>query len=232
MTEPPPLRTRPDGWPLSWPAIGVLASLFVVLAMLAGTVETLPGDLWVTTHLQRLHGQPWRTLWHIGDAFGTSGWIIWIAIGGLIVTAAMRWWNDVALLGAVLILRAAAFPIKSIVQSPRPTSAQVHLVEHANGFGFPSGHTLTAMALFGTIAVLMVRHLSWPLAPRLAGAIWVVGVGVTGFARIWSGAHWTSDVVGSVLLGTAAIAVAAKVQISTTDGRRIGMTGTRWEVTP
>ncbi|MGC4192745.1 MAG: phosphatase PAP2 family protein [Thermomicrobiales bacterium] len=231
-SAPLPAAFRDDGerFPLSWPAIGVLAALFVVLAAFAGTIGTLPGDLWVTTHLQRLHGQPWRTLWHLGDAFGTSGWVVWIALAGLVATAAMRWWNDVVLLGAVLLLRAAAFPIKSIVQSPRPASAQAHLVEHADGFGFPSGHTLTAMALFGTIAVLMVRHMSWPHARYPAGSIWILGVGTTGFARIWSGAHWTSDVVGSVLLGTVMIAVAAKVQVLATHGLRIGIADTPWEV--
>ncbi|MGB3330873.1 MAG: phosphatase PAP2 family protein [Thermomicrobiales bacterium] len=211
--EPIPERTgmRGDGWPLGWPVIAALAVLAVILAILAARIGTLPGDLWVSTQLQRLHGQPWRALWHVGNAFGTSRWVIWIALASLVGSSLRREWRDVGLLLGVLVLRLAMLPLKGIVQSPRPTADQVHIVEPVAGYGFPSGHTLTATVVFGTIAVLIVRHLARPWAARAAVAIWIVGVTLTGFARIWSGAHWTSDVIGAALIGTIAVAIAARI---------------------
>ena len=207
----PPAPRNADRWPLSWPTIGVLAVLFVALAILAGTVGTLPGDLWASIRVQRLHGHPWRALWHVGNAFGTSHWVVWIALTGLIVTAALRQWRDAVFLLGLVLLRLATMPLKTIVQSPRPTATQVHIVEAVDGYGFPSGHTLTATVLFGALAVLMVRHLPWAWTPRLAVGIWAAGVVLTGFARVWSGAHWPSDVLGAAILGIVAVAIAAKL---------------------
>jgi undecaprenyl-diphosphatase len=217
---PTPYLAR-DGWPLGWPAIGVLLALFAGLAILAGTVATLPGDLWVTHHVQRLQGQPWQTLARAGNAFGGSPWVIGGALLTLPVAAVLRWWDDVVLIIVILVLRLAAVPIKGIVQSPRPTADQAHIVEPISGYGFPSGHTLTATLLFGGLAVLLVRH--WPPGLRrwptmwidgLAAGGWAIAVICTGFGRVWFGAHWTSDVLGAALLGIACVGIAAAVRLS------------------
>lgn len=220
-SAPDPARHDADRWPLPWPAIGGLVVGFVILALLAGSIGTLPGDRWISTQIQRLgQGQPWRALWHVGNAFGTSQWVVWAALAGLMVTAALRQWRDAGFLVAVAVLRTAMMPLKGLVQSPRPTAHEVHIVEAVDGYGFPSGHTLTATVLFGAIAVLLVRHLPWPSTRtrRLAVSIWVVGVAITGFTRIWSGAHWPSDVLGGALLGVAIVAVAARIPYSSPTG--------------
>ncbi|MGN6031126.1 MAG: phosphatase PAP2 family protein [Thermomicrobiales bacterium] len=210
---PAPRAGDRSRWPLSWPAIGILSALFVVLAILAGTVGTLPGDLWISTQIQRLHGQPWRTIWHLGNAFGTSLWVVWFALVGLVVAASLRQWRDVSFLLGLLVLRLAMLPLKTVVQSPRPTASQVHIVQPVDGYGFPSGHTLTATVLFGAMAVLLVRHLPWRRSRPLAISLWAVGVAITGFARIWGGAHWPSDVLGAAILGVVAVAIAAKLDV-------------------
>lgn len=206
-----------DPWPpvwlgvLAWPGIIACAGLFTVLAVLAGTIGTLPGDRWVSHAVQRLHGEPWRVLWHVGNAFGTSRWVAVLALLMLIGMLVLRRWQDAWFLGLAIILRVAAMPLKSVVGSPRPTAAQVRIVEPVAGYGFPSGHTLTAMVLFGVIAVLLVRHVSHPRIRPLATALWIGGVGLTGFARIWGGAHWPSDVLGGALAGIVIVGVAAQL---------------------
>jgi membrane-associated phospholipid phosphatase len=76
---------------------------------------------------------------------------------------------------------------------------------------FPSGHELFALTVYGTLAVLAVRsrgpwQYRWPLAVPLA----LLAAGV-GLARVYLLDHFLSDVVGSVVLGVAWIAIVAIV---------------------
>src|SRR3546814_14785813 len=76
---------------------------------------------------------------------------------------------------------------------PRPPGAP-------DGFGFPSIAVTMATITLGFFAVLVARALPgrrrvWPYV--VGGAI----VAMIGFARLYLGAHWLSDVVCGALLG-------------------------------
>lgn len=63
-----------------------------------------------------------------------------------------------------------------------------------SGYSFPSGHSMSAMGIYGVIAAALValypswRRTVWIAAPLLVFAI--------GLSRIYLGVHWPSDVVG------------------------------------
>ncbi len=72
---------------------------------------------------------------------------------------------------------------------------------------FPSGHELFALTVYGTLAVLAVRsrgpwQYRWPVAVPLAAIAACVGL-----ARVYLLDHFLSDVIGSVVLGVAWIAI-------------------------
>jgi membrane protein DedA with SNARE-associated domain/membrane-associated phospholipid phosphatase len=80
-----------------------------------------------------------------------------------------------------------------LVQMPRPPTAVA-------GFGFPSIAATMTTVVFGFFAVLIARELPgrqrvWPY---LVAAIVTT---LVGFARLYLGAHWFSDIVGGILLG-------------------------------
>ena len=118
-----------------------------------------------------------------------------IAVSTLWLLWRRRWMAAAHWLAALafgLVLTAA---LEAAIDMPRPPTA-------LSGFGFPSvGLTMTTIT-FGFFAVLIARELPgrqrvWPYL--VSGAV----VAVLGFARLYLGAHWLTDLVGGMLLGVA-----------------------------
>lgn len=111
--------------------------------------------------------------------------------------------------------------IKLIVQRPRPDLSPVMDV---GGYAFPSGHATTSMIVFGALAYVLTRRLSW------GTDVWIwAGAGIAsfliGFSRLYLGVHWATDVVGGWALGLLWLALAGVVtEIAWTMGepRRAG----------
>jgi undecaprenyl-diphosphatase len=73
---------------------------------------------------------------------------------------------------------------------------------------FPSGHTAAAVALYGCLAIIILRELrpSW-LAVAIAIVFWTIPI-VVGVARVYRGMHFPSDVIFGALGGGAWLAIA------------------------
>ncbi|MDE1549028.1 phosphatase PAP2 family protein [Jeotgalibaca caeni] len=92
---------------------------------------------------------------------------------------------------------------KFLFERPRPPIQ--HLVEQG-GYSFPSGHSMGATILYGSIVFLLVqlgkkRWMKW-LALFLAATMIVI----IGISRIYLGVHYPSDVIGGFSLGAAWLA--------------------------
>ena len=104
-----------------------------------------------------------------------------------------RWMAAAHWLAAIAFGFVLTTGLEAVIDMPRPETA-------AAGFGFPSVAVTMATITFGFFAVLVARELPgrdrvWPWL--VAG----VTVAALGFARLYFGAHWLSDIVGGVLLG-------------------------------
>ena len=130
--------------------------------------------------------------------FGDSVVVVVVAAGLLVSLALARQWRPAIVVGSAFALAAATVPlIKIVLHRQRP----IDIYSGAELFSFPSGHSTFATLLFATLALL--------IAPRFQRggqvAVWTAalsGLVLVGMSRIYLGAHWPSDVIGGVLVGT------------------------------
>jgi undecaprenyl-diphosphatase len=94
--------------------------------------------------------------------------------------------------------------LKTIFHRARPT---IHRIVDANGFSFPSGHSMAAFSLYGVIAFLIWRHLSTSLGRGLLIIFSIFMIIMIGVSRIYLGVHYPSDVLGGFLASGCMLAV-------------------------
>lgn len=113
----------------------------------------------------------------------------------LLIQRRWRWavWFSVVALGGAAISEIC----KQVVARPRPVWQDALFTE--KGYSFPSGHTLSGIAMWGAMGIVLLYIL--PRSWSVVG--WVVVVfGVSlGVSRWALGVHWITDVLGGWLFG-------------------------------
>lgn len=131
----------------------------------------------------------------LGSFFATIG----IAVLGSVVLIYYRKWRNLLILwllmaGVGLFVQVG----KREFNRPRPPQIAYYAV---TGFSFPSGHSATAMTLYGLLGYWWARQIR-RTRPRIwAGVATIVLILLVGFSRIYLGVHYLSDVLGGYLLG-------------------------------
>lgn len=126
---------------------------------------------------------------------GTPRWIIVILLSALVWHGCGRR-CAIAFAGASLFSNLASNLLKFAFDRARPDIIE-HL-DHVNSTSYPSGHATSAAAVYLLLA--------WFAPPRWRPFAWGLAAAMvllTGFSRIMLGVHWTSDIVGGTMLGTA-----------------------------
>jgi membrane-associated phospholipid phosphatase len=128
------------------------------------------------------------------DPWGTTGVSLVLAV--VIGVAALRCRPGAAIFaGSIVAAIVLHVTLRAIVERPRPDTTEILTTS------FPSGDVLQAAALAGLLPLALVaitgrRRIGLPL-----GALLVVAAVAGAIHRVYVGAHWPSDVVGSALLG-------------------------------
>lgn len=153
---------------------------------------------WVASHRSPLMTRIAVDLTALGSAS-----VVGLLVGIFFVVFALLgdWFAVFHLVAASVGAGLCSVAFKALLERPRPTLVDP-LVE-ATGFSFPSGHALTATALYLTFALLSARHF-----PGLKGRVAIVLLGVVvallvGLTRLYLGVHYPTDVLSGMLLGSA-----------------------------
>ena len=94
--------------------------------------------------------------------------------------------------------------LKNVFQRARPTFD--HPLLTFSGYSFPSGHTMAATMLYGTLAALAlarIRAWHWRVLVVVVATFLIM---LVGFSRIYLGAHYLRDVLGAMVEGLAWLA--------------------------
>lgn len=125
---------------------------------------------------------------------GTAALVIYLAM------VQRRLWMT-TLLVSVIGDQIIVSTLKALVGRARPD--QTIALVPATGGSFPSGHTFAALAFYGLIAACAVTATRPAWARLSIGALALAGILAVGVSRVYLGAHWPSDVLGSFTLGAA-----------------------------
>ncbi len=175
---------------------------FVVVSAVALGKDSAGADLLVLESLQSLR-TPWADgLMLLLSRFGDT-WVVGaLALGISLVLAAQRQWRILVYwLAATGFGLLAPVVLKYGLRIPRPDLGIAGL----GPYTFPSSHVLRSVAIYGFLSVMLARATDarWRWLPYGLAGLVVAGVGL---ARLYLGAHWLSDVLGSLTLGVAWVA--------------------------
>jgi undecaprenyl-diphosphatase len=140
-------------------------------------------------------GQIFYLISYLGSQKGS------IIIGAIVSVILLKQGRKTYFVALWLVLLGVGLSVrygKLIFHRVRP--ANVGFYEETN-FSFPSGHSTTAMVLFGMIAYFLIRnsrHRKQRILYLLLGLSIIL---LVGFSRIYLGVHFLSDVLGGYLLG-------------------------------
>lgn len=119
---------------------------------------------------------------------------------GLIALLGLIWkkqWRAMChFLVLLIIVGTSVHFFKSVIYSPRP-SGLAYAIKTSS---FPSGHTTLSLTILSFAAFLIAKQISrkWHWIPYATAAILIA---LIGFSRLYLGAHWFSDILGSIFLG-------------------------------
>jgi undecaprenyl-diphosphatase len=190
----------------------VLAIVCLVLffgltaAVLAGAADSWDRTLMLDLAAWRA---PWLT-WLMRQLSVAGSGLIEIPLALLLIFGltvrkrkAEAWWYTAATLSGWALYALA----KVAVHRPRP-----HVISrlmHGGGwYSYPSGHSMLAPIIFGLGIIVWAAPWVSPALRRGALALAALLALGIGFSRVYVGAHYPTDVVGGLLLGTAWSALA------------------------
>lgn len=182
----------------------VAAALFVLLLVLVRTSSTalLRLDRDIALDMNRFSREHSTFTWVMHALSNSGKTVVWFLVMGLV--AGWLWRRGLprlALFVAVTVVGSSVLNnlIKLLVDRARPHLSDPLVV--APGKSFPSGHAQAAIVGFGVLLAVFL-----PIIPRRWRALAVLVAGLLalliGFSRIALGAHYLSDVIGSLLIGT------------------------------
>jgi membrane-associated phospholipid phosphatase len=190
-----------------WCALWALIAALALTALAAGS-NVLASDVTVAREVQGAQMPLAADLAHLGYWIGATPVTVALAACGATLFALIGLRAEALLLLGTIAARSLNPLLKTIIDSPRPSGTWVRIREDPSGLGFPSSHAMGVVILFGTVAYLAHRMIPSRTARLAVQGCCLLAILITGFGRIYNGAHWPTDVLGGYLYGAGLLLLA------------------------
>lgn len=122
-------------------------------------------------------------------AFIFFAWLVW-----------KKYWHTAWHVLALSLISAAGIKFfKTLILSERPWG----ILQSPLDSSFPSGHATLAITIFLGLALLLTKDRKPSYYRTFIYSIACTAIGAIGISRLYLGAHWFTDVISGILLGTA-----------------------------
>lgn len=180
---------------------GLITLLGLLMTHVLNSGPTHRADLGADTWFAAHRSSGWDTVTFAGTTLAQTETAIGLTV---VVVLLLRWrlgrWYESLVLITVMVGELVVFlAVTEVVHRPRPP---VHRLDAAPPTSsFPSGHTATAVALYGCLAILLLWICGRRPATRLAAGVLCCIPVYVGLSRLYRGMHYPTDVLAGVLTG-------------------------------
>ncbi len=186
----------------------VATILFISLAVVVKTTPYFPIDLQISKSLQTINFPRFAQAMTI---LSNTGWGIQLYSGiAIIILGLFLIGKKIASLFVIFISlldTVLFFVIANLVNRPRPSPDLIRVDWKITVGGFPSGHVLLYTLIFGFLFYITLTEVKNKVLKTFLEIFFVSLMILIGIARIYSGQHWPSDVLGGYLLGSIGLIV-------------------------
>jgi undecaprenyl-diphosphatase len=193
----------------------VLSAIGITLWRVLGTSGIVAGDKAVSRWFAARRTPLLSTLTHYGTLMAET--ITAIALTVVLVLV-LRWWlgrwrESIAVLVAILGELFVFLLVTNTVGRPRPDVPRLDVAPPTSSF--PSGHTAAAVALYGCVALILLRQMANRVLARVLATLCFCVPVVVAVSRVYRGMHYVTDVLFGALGGGAWLFVTVMVVLPT-----------------
>lgn len=139
---------------------------------------------------------------HMTNIFGDKGGIIVAVLLALVLYLLFKQKEATIWFAATVVLSLALnTAIKVIIGRERPDIHRLTAFANEAGKSFPSGHSIFATIIFGSIFFICLGKLKNRSSKILLGILCIILIALVMFSRIFVGVHYPSDTIGGFLEG-------------------------------
>ena len=192
-----------------WPMIGLFMFVFGGLVFAGLTYNLvahgplLAWDKVISTRLPAIGLKNAAILKPIMDSgYYLGSWVL-TALGFLLglYFIIKRYWQELAMLAIAMAGESLLFySITNLVDRARPPT-QIWIILHIPGF--PSGHSMASVVFFGFLAYLLAPKMQSAFGKSFVVATALLIILFIGFTRVFTAAHYLTDVLAGYAVGLA-----------------------------
>lgn len=176
----------------------IVLVLFCVLAVLIDSKLIAQFDQSVISIIQGLESKTLTQIMKVFTFIGSYKGILVILLMMIFILFFVLKSRTDALLVAVVIAGTQVINqvLKLYFQRARPN---FHRLIEIGGYSFPSGHAMSALAVYGILTYVFWRHTSDRTGRIMLIIISMIFILMIGISRIYLGVHYPSDIIGGYL---------------------------------